>query len=92
MSRESLEKAREAKQAQAAQGTLVRLDPVAKAKLNPKSLRRSVNAKCWDCCGAGADSGTRNAIGNCTVTRCPLWSVRPYQHLFRDVPPDQALR
>lgn len=39
------------------------------------SLRKSVNAKCFDCCG---EENPRNRIRFCTIFNCPLWHVRPY--------------
>jgi len=50
----------------------------------PRSLRACIDAKCWDCMGAGADPGTRRMIRECPCdgtesTLCPLWNVRPYQ-------------
>lgn len=54
-------------------------DPIAKAKRRPESLRAAINAKCWDCVGAGQDPNPRGAIRTCTCSRCPLWAVRPYR-------------
>ena len=61
--------------------TIERLDPIEKAKRNPGSLRLAINAKCWDCAGAGADGigFTKTTIRECRVNRCPLHSQRPYQ-------------
>lgn len=59
--------------------TVERLDPLEKARRNPNSLRMAVNAKCWDCVGGDADVGVRKRIGECSVARCPLHPVRPYQ-------------
>lgn len=75
-----LEKARVAAKALRELGiTPERLDPIAKAAANPKSLRAAVNAKCWDCVGAGADPNPRRLIRECLAGKaCPLWSVRPY--------------
>lgn len=57
-----------------------RLDPIAKAKANPKSLRLAVTAKCFECMGGGEDTGTRKLIRACTSNAtCPLHPVRPYQ-------------
>lgn len=47
---------------------------------NPRSLRAAINAKCWDCIGAGADPAPRRLIRECGCTTCPLYAVRPYQH------------
>lgn len=41
---------------------------------DPNSLRKSINAKCYDCC-----CGDTNEVKHCTVQTCPLWSIRPYQ-------------
>ncbi len=54
-------------------------DPIAKSKRQPKSLRMAINAKCWDCVGAGVDPNPRQAIRECGGTRCPLYFSRPYQ-------------
>lgn len=58
---------------------VVVLDPIEKARRNPKSLRLAVNAKCWDCIGAGHDPNPRGAIRECTILDCSLYPVRPYQ-------------
>jgi hypothetical protein len=62
-------------------GKVERLDPLAKARKQPGSLRLAVNAKCWECCGAGADGQehTKTTIRECAAIRCPLHLVRPYQ-------------
>ena len=54
-------------------------DPLQKSRENPNSLRISINAKCWDCQGAGFDPGCKEAIRDCLDTDCPLHAVRPYQ-------------
>ena len=57
-----------------------RLDPIAKARANPRSLRLAVTAKCFECMGGGEDTGTRKLIRACTSgATCPLHPVRPYQ-------------
>ena len=56
-----------------------RLDPIEKARRNPRSLRFAINAKCWDCVGAGADPNPRLRIRECPCSCCPLYPVRPYQ-------------
>lgn len=58
--------------------------PIEKAQKNPTSLRMAINAKCWDCIGAGADPKPQWNIGNCVCPDCPLYPVRPYQRLFDD--------
>jgi hypothetical protein len=54
-------------------------DPIKKALARPRSLRLAINAMCWDCIGAGADPNPRAAIRECSITRCPLHTLRPYQ-------------
>ena len=58
-----------------------RLDPIEKARRNPKSLRLAINGHCWDCIGAGADPHPKSDIRNCAILECTLWPVRPYQSL-----------
>jgi hypothetical protein len=38
------------------------------------SLRKSVDAKCFDCSNYQIEE-----VKYCTVTNCPLWHVRPFQ-------------
>lgn len=57
-------------------------DPLKRAKLNPKSLRAAVDAKCWECQGCDADPAPRWRIGNCEIPNCPLYSIRPYQSKY----------
>lgn len=47
-----------------------KLDPIEKAKRNPKSLLLAINAKCYDC-----TCYQRNEIKLCEMTDCPLYSV-----------------
>lgn len=76
-----LDKARAAMRARRAAGEeIVRLDPIEKAKRNPKSLRLAITAKCWDCVGGMADPNPRARIRDCGVSRCSLYPVRPYQN------------
>jgi len=57
-------------------GTLERLSPIERAKRQPKSLRLAINGKCWDC-----TCGQVKEIRYCKITKCTLWSVRPYQRM-----------
>ncbi len=80
-----LEIAQEKRAAMKAQGIAVeRLSPAEKLARNPTSLRAAINAKCFDCMGAGCDPGWRKAIGECTVRACGLYAVRPYQGAASD--------
>jgi len=38
------------------------------------SLRKSIDAKCFDCSNYQMEE-----VRECTVLSCPLWYVRPYQ-------------
>ena len=53
--------------------------PIEKLRANPKSLRASINAKCFDCMGQDSDPAVKWRIGNCEIPDCPLYNVRPYQ-------------
>jgi len=58
-------------------GEIVRaeaLNPIEKAKANPKSLRLAINAKCYDC-----TCYSRAEVTNCEITGCSLWAIRPWQ-------------
>lgn len=71
----SLEKARNTKARMIEQGIkVIRKTPIAKWEEDKFSLRKSVDAKCWDCC-----HGDKESITHCTIKACPLWFVRPYQ-------------
>jgi hypothetical protein len=60
---------------EANKGTPVeRLDPIEKAKRNPKSKVLAIKAFCWDCVG-----GSREEVKLCPCTKCPLWIHRPWQ-------------
>jgi len=50
------------------------LDPMERAKQNPKSLRAAINAKCFDrCCFQ------KQEVKYCTAVNCPLHHLRPWQ-------------
>ena len=55
------------------------IDPIEKLSRHPTSLRRAIDAKCFDCEGRNADPNVKKRIGTCPITSCPLWNVRPYQ-------------
>lgn len=57
----------------------VQLDPMEKAKLNPKSKVLAIRAYCWDCAG-----GNRTEVTLCPSTNCPLWLHRPWQKNSKD--------
>lgn len=49
--------------------------PMDRWQENPKSLRKSIDACCYECGGFNI-----NEVRNCPVVKCPLWQVRPYQN------------
>jgi hypothetical protein len=53
---------------------IVVLNPIEKAKANPKSLKYAIQAKCWDC-----SNFQREEVKLCTVKSCALWNLRPWQ-------------
>ena len=57
----------------------INIDPLGRAALNPKSLRKAINAMCFDCQGGNADPGVTQRIRTCEIPTCPLHPVRPYQ-------------
>lgn len=54
-------------------------NPIEKLQEEPKSLRRAINAMCFDCVGAGHDPDWRGAVRECPCYNCPLYQVRPCQ-------------
>lgn len=72
---EKLEKARQARVAKAQAGIkLTKRTPIQIWEEDKLSLRKSINAKCFDCSNRQTEE-----VKNCSVTSCPLWLVRPYQ-------------
>lgn len=45
------------------------------------SLRDAIDAKCRDCGAADGGAHWRMHVAVCTVTKCPLWHVRPLPKL-----------
>lgn len=50
------------------------LDPMEKARQNPKSKTLAIRAYCFDCCG-----GNKQEVTLCPSKNCPLWVHRPWQ-------------
>lgn len=59
--------------------TFAKRNPLEKLQDNPTSRKLAIDAMCYTCVGAGADSGVRAAIRNCGVRKCPLYACRPYK-------------
>lgn len=73
------EKAQQARKARLESGEevhVVRLNPVEKARQNPKSKSLAIRAMCYSCVGGEHAVQT---IRHCTSRDCPLYPVRPYQ-------------
>jgi len=72
---EKLAKARQTKADRKAQGIKsFKRTPIQVWEEDKLSLRKSINAKCYDCC-----CNDKDQVANCTAKSCPLWAVRPYQ-------------
>lgn len=64
------------------------MNPIEASRARPRSFKAAIRAKCWDCEGQDADPCVNWRIGNCEITECPLWKLRPYQHhLGKPKPP-----
>ena len=72
----SIQKAR-AKRAENVRLGIKPLNPIERAKLNPKSMRLAINAQSYDC--MGQEPGWRNEIKRCPSENCPLFGFRPYK-------------
>ena len=72
-----LQKAR-AKRAENIRLGIKPLNPIERAKQNPKSMRLAINAQCYDC--MGRESGWKNEVRNCPSKNCPLLGFRPYKN------------
>lgn len=45
------------------------------------SRRLCATSRCWQCQAGDDDPNAAEAIGRCSVEKCGLWPVRPYQEL-----------
>jgi hypothetical protein len=56
---------------------------VRKSKADPKSLRKAINAMCYQCIGGteadAPDPGWQKMISSCTAPGCALFNQRPCQ-------------
>lgn len=58
----------------------VQLNPVEKARANPRSLKLGIRAHCWICCGGDSDPGVKLRVRDCGLKeKCTLWVHRPWQ-------------
>ncbi len=65
------------------QGLVIRskqLSPIEKSKLNPKSLRFALNAKCFDCSGF-----KKVDVTECDMPDCELYHLRPWQRPHKKI-------
>ena len=53
--------------------------PLDRLKSNPHSLRKAIDAMCFQCIfsSAGGGGGWRQQVASCTSDQCALWRVRP---------------
>jgi hypothetical protein len=78
----ALEKARQARKTMQEAGIPVKVkNPLEKLADKPQSLRRAIDAKCYQCEGEDADPAVKWRIGNCLCADCALYAVRPHQRL-----------
>ena len=77
---DALALARQKRAEMAARGEkIVQKNPLEKLAEKPDSLRRAINARCYQCESEDADPAVKWRIGNCRATTCALWNVRPFQ-------------
>ena len=55
-------------------GLIKQLNPMEKARQNPKSRRFAINAFCYDCC-----CEQKYEVRLCPAKKCPLHHLRPWQ-------------
>lgn len=72
------EKARRALQDKFAAG-LTKKNPIERLNEKPTSMRRAINAKCYDCVGGDGDQGWRQRVRKCFDNKCPLYNFRPFK-------------
>ncbi len=70
---ENLRKAHAEYQKKLKAGLVERLDPIGRSIKNPTSLRRAIDAKCFECNG---QENWINRTKYCNIVDCPLWKVR----------------
>lgn len=73
---EKAQNARREKIAAGGDSAVVRLNPIERAKRNPRSKVMAIKAMCYHCVGGEQAVQT---IRGCTSTECPLYAHRPYQ-------------
>ncbi len=56
----------------------IRRNPTQRSQDNPSSLRKAINALCYECVGADSDSNWMARIKFCQILNCSLHKVRPY--------------
>lgn len=53
--------------------------PLEKWEENKTSLRKSVDAMCYQCFGGDDGDNVKKEIKDCSSKDCALWHVRPYK-------------
>lgn len=54
-------------------------NPKQKWEEDKTSLRKAVNAQCWNCMGGDDGDNVIGEIRKCSSKVCTLWYVRPYK-------------
>ena len=81
----ALAKAREEKKTRTEAGEVIaRKNPREVWEEDKTSLRKAVNAGCYECCGG---ENYVNSIRYCGIFTCPFWFVRPYG---KDITPEMC--
>ena len=78
---DGLEKARKRLQEMKEQGVKVKIRNTRQIwEDNKTSLRKSINAMCWECMGGEGTPNVRQDVRDCkSEPICPLWYVRPWK-------------
>lgn len=72
----ALENARAEKQLRRESGEVdKRRNPLEVHLDDPKSMRKAINANCYDCCG---QENHQKRIKYCNIFDCTFWMLRPY--------------
>jgi hypothetical protein len=81
--KEMQEKSKLATQLRIDAGLSAHRTPMEKHEEDRTSRKKAIDAYCYECMGCDLDPGNKWKIGNCkSPDVCPLWHVRPHQHLM----------
>lgn len=77
--RSSEQRQQEMKQAREREWPATREKIIASSRRHPESLRKSLNAKCFECVGGSDDPNPWKRVRECQNGDCGLHGVRPWQ-------------